>query len=54
MKHTTTLRNTTWLLALCFASALAFSGCKSASEPPAKSDQPQTQQPQKEHPEHPR
>jgi len=54
MRNQTILRKTSWLLALCFASALALSGCKGASEPPSKSDQPQKEQPQKEHPEHPK
>jgi hypothetical protein len=54
MKSQTVLRNTSWLLALCFASALALAGCKSTPEQPTNSDQPQTAQPQKEHPEHPK
>ena len=49
MKHRNILRKVPWLLALCVVSALAFLGCKSESEGPAKPDQPQ-----KEHPEHPR
>jgi hypothetical protein len=53
MKNQTIFRRTSWLLALCFASALVLSGCKGTSEPPSKSDQPQKEQPQKEHPEHP-
>jgi hypothetical protein len=53
MKHQTMFRKTAWLLALCVASAFAFSGCSSASDSSTKSAQPQKQQPQKEHPEHP-
>jgi len=49
MKNQTLLKKTTWVLALCFASALALSACKSTSEHPTKSEHPQ-----KEHPEHPK
>jgi len=54
MKVNTILTRTSRVLALCFVSALAFSGCEGTSEPPSKSDQPPTEHPQKEHPEHPK
>jgi hypothetical protein len=54
MKDRAILTKTNWTLALCFAAALAFSGCKSTSDASSKSDQPQKEHPQKEHPEHPK
>jgi len=44
MKKQTNLTKLSWLLALCFASALALSACKSSSEHPHK------EHPKKEHP----
>jgi hypothetical protein len=52
MKKQSILRYTPWLLALCFASALTLSACKSTSEHPTKSESPQKEHP--EHPEHPK
>jgi hypothetical protein len=48
MKHQTFFKRMSWLLAICFAAALALSACNSTSEHPNKAGQTQ-----KEHPEHP-
>jgi hypothetical protein len=44
MENQAVLKKFSWLLAICFASALAFSACKHTDEHPGK------EHPQKEHP----
>lgn len=44
MKNQTVLRKLSWVLAICFASALALSACKRSEEHP-KQDHPATNVP---------
>jgi hypothetical protein len=45
MKNKPCLTKWSWLLVLCFVTALAFSGCKSTHEHPAKSEHPTQEHP---------
>jgi hypothetical protein len=47
MRNQTVVRKLSWLLAMCFALALALSACRSADEHSS------AEHPTKEHPEHP-
>jgi len=45
MKSESNLKSWSWLLALCFVSALVLAACESTSEHPSKHEHPQKQQP---------
>ncbi len=40
MKNQTKLRKLSWLLLICFVSALALSACKNSEEHPSKQEHP--------------
>ena len=54
MKNHNFFDKASWLLAICFAAALALSACKSTTEPSSTEPPSKADQPQKEHPEHPK
>lgn len=47
MKNKTNLKKLSWLLVICFVSALALSACRHSEEHPGKQEHPKKEHPTK-------